>query len=183
MDNTQDIDLIQGCIDKNPIAQRLLYDTYVQSMYNTVYRYTCNHEDTKDILQTAFTKVYSSLDRFEPTKGNLHSWMRKIHINSALDFIKKKNVYFKNVKDFHQSRDWNDKILSELETEYIYNFIAELDLRDRTIFNLYLIEGYSYKEIASILDINPNSCRVYVSRIRNTLQQRINEYYLRLNEA
>lgn len=166
-------ELVKACLKCNPKAQRALYDKYVTAMYNTVYRYTFNHHDTQDILQNGFSRVFRHLESYDQTKGNLLGWIRRIHIHCALDFLKKKQMSFQDVGDIALISDGHSIAYEKLEAEYILKFIEELNPRDRVIFNMFHIEGYSHDEIAEMLSININSSRVYLARARKVLREKI----------
>lgn len=178
-----DLELVSACLNHKPAAQRALYDKYVKAMYNTVYRYTCNHQDTQDILQHGFTKVFKHLSNFDEEKGNLLYWIRKIHIHCALNFLKKKQISFKDLSEIPLPDDNNSNALEKMEAEYLLKFIEELNPRDRVIFNMFHIEGYSHEEIASLLSININSSRVYLARAKNILREKITAYNRHLSPA
>lgn len=174
-------DLLDACLKHNRKAQRALYDQYVKAMFNTVYRYTCNYHDTQDVLQEGFSRVFRYLKNFDSEKGNLLSWMRKIHIRCALDFLKQKELNLMgNVEEISFLMPSDPDILDKLDAASILTFIEELDSKDRVIFNLFHIEGYRHEEIAEMLSININSSRVYLSRARKKLQERIMKYHQHL---
>lgn len=168
-----DIELVSACLKHKPAAQRALYDKYVKAMYNTVYRYTCNHHDTQDILQHGFTKVFKHLPKFDEEKGSLLYWVRKIHIHCALDYLKKKQLAFEDISEIPLQADNYPNAMENMEAEYLLKFIEELNPRDRIIFNMFHVEGYSHEEIASLLSINVNSSRVYLARAKNILRGKI----------
>ena len=173
--------LVVACLKRKPAAQRALYDKFVQAMYNTVYRYTGNHHDTQDILQNGFSKVFKHLQKYNEDKGDLLTWIRTIHIRCALDFLKSKHVFFEEISDITPMPTIHLKELENLEAEYILKFIEELSPRDRIIFNMHHIEGYSHEEIAKQLAINVNSSRVYLARARKVLRAKITAYQGRLS--
>ncbi len=176
-----DKELVESCLRCEPAAQRALYDKYVLAMYNTVYRYTCNHQDTQDILQNGFSRVFRHLSNYEESKGELIAWMRKIHIRCALDFLRKKQFLVEELGEAIDFMDSQPIAHEKLEAEYILEFIQELHPRDRVIFNMRHIEGYSHEEIAELLSININSSRVYLARAKKTLRERITAYQARLS--
>lgn len=175
-----DRDLVEGCIQRIPAAQRALFDRYVRAMYNTVYRYTCNYHDTQDILQEGFSKVFKYLKNFDESKGTLLSWVRKIHIRCALDHLKEKQVMVDDIETTSFVPNINPTSIASLEASYILKFIEELNPRDRLIFNMYHIEGYTHKEISELLSINENSSRVYLARTRKLLREKITAHNKRL---
>jgi RNA polymerase sigma factor (sigma-70 family) len=173
--------LVAACLKGKSSAQRALYDKFVQAMYNTVYRYTFNHHDTQDILQIGFTKVFRHLKKFDPRKGDLLSWIRKIHIHCALDFLQQKKVQFEEISELSTLTAVYAVEVEELDTDYILAFIEQLTPRDRIIFNMYQIEGYSHEEIAEALSININSSRVYLARAKKILRDKIMAYQGRIS--
>ena len=176
-----DKELVRACLKGDSSAQWELYNTYVQTMYNTVYRYTCNHQDSQDILQNGFTRVFRHLTKFDEKRGNLLGWIRKIHIRCALDFLKKKQFFSEEIEAHAHIVDTQPTAWEELEAEYILKLIEELNPRDRVIFNLRHIEGYSHEEIATLLSINVNSSRVYLARAKKILREKIMAYEVRLS--
>jgi RNA polymerase sigma factor (sigma-70 family) len=165
--------IVKGCKDSEPLAQKALYDKYVQAMYNTAYRYTMNHQDTQDVLQNAFEKVFRYIHKFDIEKGTLLSWMRKINIRCALDFLKKQKVYFDDIQEMDIKNVTYSLAYEEMEAAYILALINDLDPVHRAIFNLHQIEGYSHEEISQMLSINTNSSRVYLARVKQTLREKI----------
>jgi len=176
-----DQELVSACLKCKPAAQRKLYDQYVQAMYNTVYRYTCNHHDTQDILQEGFTRVFKHLNTYDEQKGDLLAWIRKIHIRCALDHLKKRRICFEDLDEANPLPDLYLATYDHLEAEYILQLIEELNPRDRMIFNLYHIEGYRHEEIAELLSININSSRVYLARAKKILRERIAVHQARIS--
>ena len=169
---TTDKALVKACARCNQRAQRQLYEQYVDVMYNTVYRYCFKAEATEDILQIAFAKVFRAIDQYDAQKGSLKAWIRRICINTATDVLKKEAKW-----ETHWDDQWDviDQrgAYDEFEAEYLLQLIAALPKELRTIFNLYEIEGYSHEEIAQLMEINVNTCRVYLSRAKQKLRKAI----------
>lgn len=176
-----DRELVSACLKCKPAAQRALYDQYVQAMYNTVYRYTCDHHDTQDILQEGFTRVFKHLKQYDEQKGDLLAWVRKIHIRCALDHLKKNRICFEDLDEANPLPAPYSVTYDHLEAEYILQLIEELNPRERMIFNLYHIEGYRHEEIAELLSININSSRVYLARAKKLLRERIMAHQSRIS--
>jgi len=167
-----DQQLAAACARHDQRAQYLLYDRYVDAMYNTAYRYCFNKEVTEDILQITFTKAFAAIKQYDAEKGNLKSWLRRICINTTMDVLKKEAKW-----ETHWDGDWDivdEKInFNRYEAEFILQLIESLPEEQRTIFNLYEIEGYAHEEIAEMIGINVNSCRVYLSRAKKKLRKAI----------
>lgn len=145
-------------------------------MYASVFKYTLSKENTEDILQNAFTKVFKYLPSFNSNKGSLQAWVRRICISSAIDFIKKQNVKFENLEDLNADLQIEDLNLQYYDVDYILQMVAELNYKQRTIFNLYVIEGYSHKEIAQLLGIKEHSSKVELSRAKKQLRTHLSSF-------
>lgn len=168
-----DLALVKACIKCAPKAQRKLYDLHIDIMYNTVFRYTYNRQDTEDILQIAFTRVFKYIKNYDSKKGSLKNWIRKICVRCTLDFLKKKSLVFLPIEESLNLYSENDLVINELETDYILSLIERLPDHYRIIFNMHEVEGYTHQEIANELNINTHSCRVYLARAKKQLKQSI----------
>ncbi|MBN1182330.1 MAG: sigma-70 family RNA polymerase sigma factor [Bacteroidales bacterium] len=160
--------LIKGCIRKNPIAQRYLFDKYYQLMYHTAMRYLANHHDTEDVLANAFIRVFNNLINYEfRGEGSLEKWIKTIVINESLRFFQKKKpiAYQEDFHDDNESTSYSETI-QEIDTELIYQIIENMPEGYRTVFNLFAIEGYSHQEIAEMLSINVNTSKSQLSKAR-----------------
>jgi RNA polymerase sigma factor (sigma-70 family) len=164
--------LAKACARLDERAQRLLYERFVESMYNTAYRYCFDQQLAEDILQVTFTKVFHNIKKYDPAKGSLKAWIRKICINTATDLIKKEVKWESNWDSEWEVIDEKSNF-HHLEAEYLLQLIVSLPYEMRTIFNMYEIEGYSHDEIAEMLGINVNSCRVYLPRAKKRLRKEI----------
>ena len=167
-----DQSLADACARNNQRAQRLLYDGYVDVLYHTAYRYCFHREQVEDILQITFSKAFAAIGRFDAGKASLKTWLRRICINTTMDVLKQEDKW--------ETR-WEDEVeiavpplpFDQLSVEEILRLIEGLPREQRTIFNLYEIEGYTHDEIAVMLGINVNSCRVYLSRAKKELRRAI----------
>lgn len=143
-------------------------------MFRLAYRYVDNEQDAANIVNTGFYKIFSNINRFiYRNEMSLIVWMKKIITNEALFFLRQRFTY-------HEIEDIQSEILysedapdNNLMLEDYYRLIRELPHDLRTVFNLFAIEGYSHKEIAELLDIKEASSRVYLSRARKILQEKL----------
>lgn len=167
-----DQSLADACARNDQRAQRLLYDRYVDVLYHTAYRYSFHREQTEDILQITFTKAFAAIGRFDEQKASLKTWLRRICINTTMDVLKKEAKWETLLPENADLLASNPPI-DYLETDAILKLIEALPKEQRAIFNLYEIEGYAHEEIALLLGINVNSCRVYLSRAKKELRKAI----------
>jgi RNA polymerase sigma-70 factor (ECF subfamily) len=171
--------IIEGCRERNPLAQKELYETFRAKMYGVCLRYAGNYDDAQDILQDGFLKVFEKIDQFG-FKGAFEGWIRRIMVNTALE----------RFRSNQQVININDNI-REIENEQQHDFTAEIDARElvrmvqelspkyRVVFNLYAIEGYTHKEIGDMLGITEGTSKSNLSRARDILQEKVNRMYLK----
>ena len=158
-----DNELIHGCRQSNRLAQKCLYERFFGKMFGIAMRYTTNQEEALDILNNSFLKVFTSLDKYEDN-NNLAGWIAKIVFNTAIDFVRR-NTKYRQVMDFNVENDSpvsNDS-MDNLQVEDLYRLIQKLPAASRTVFNLYVIDGYKHKDISEMLEISVgttvNDCR------------------------
>ena len=158
-------------------AMRILYCRNIRYLSAVCSRYIYEEEDTKDVLQDAFLKIFASIKSFEYRgEGSLKGWMTKITLNETLTFIKNNS----RLRFVELKQEEIDKI-EEPNTEgippaVIHSMIRELPDGYRTIFNLYVIEGKSHKEIAELLGIKPDSSASQLHRAKAMLAEKIKKY-------
>jgi len=174
--NQTDIQLVEGCRAGQRLAQRQLYQRYYGRMLGIAMRYTSNKEDATDILNKAFLKVFQSVDQYQE-KGTLGAWIARIVFTTAIDFVRSRTHYLK-VMDFNVEKDVEiePSAIEQLETEDLFKTIQELPKETRTVFSLYVIDGYKHREIAELLDINENTSKWHLARAKKILQKRLKNY-------
>ena len=168
-----DNELIQGCRQTNRLAQKFLYERFFGKMFGIAMRYTQNQEEALEILNNAFLKVFTSLDKYEDN-NNLAGWIAKIVFNTAIDHVRR-NTKYKQVMDFNVENDasvGNDS-LGNLQAEDLYRLIQKLPTSSRTVFNLYVVDGYKHKEISEMLNISVGTSKWHLANARKELQEMI----------
>jgi len=165
--------LVNKCLEKDTLAQKQLFDYYSRRMMGVCLRYTRDSEEAQDVLQMGFIKVFEKLDMYNH-KGSLEGWIRKIIVNTALDNIRKNKKLMNNVEiekvDF-QLHNNNENALDELSAQDLLKVIQSMPTGFKTVFNMYVIEGYSHKEIAEELNISVSTSKSQFSRARAYLQK------------
>lgn len=163
-------DLIQACIKQEKWAQKELYESFYASMLPVCIRYARNNNDAKDILHEGFIKVFRNITKYKPGT-NLHSWIKRIMINTAID------TYRKNVKRRTEDIDkvYNisssePDVHSQMNAAEIMKALSALTPAYRMVFNLYVIEGYSHREIGKELSITESTSRSNLVKARNKLK-------------
>ncbi|HET7119358.1 MAG TPA: sigma-70 family RNA polymerase sigma factor [Hanamia sp.] len=164
--------ILQGCLDNLPSAEEALYNLYSPRMLGVCYRYAKSREDAEDMLQEGFIKVYSQIHQFKGD-GSLEGWIRKIVVHTCINALKK-NKKFSDSVDlvFASTIQINDSnIPSMLQAKQVVECIRLLPVGYRTVLNLYAIEGFSHREISSILEIEESTSRSQYTRAKSMLEE------------
>jgi RNA polymerase sigma factor (sigma-70 family) len=163
-------DLIQGSINGDRRTQELLYRTYSPKMFGVCLRYSGNNDDAQDILQDGFVKVFRNLPRFR-AEGSFEGWMRRIFVNTAIEHYRKKvnlQPVNENQETTIETSDWS--ALDRLAVKDILQAVQELSPGYRTVFNLYVIEGYTHRDIAEMMGISEGTSKSQLARAKAILQ-------------
>lgn len=165
--------LLEACRKGDRQGQKQLYDRFAGEMYVVCLRYSKNEDEAKDILQEAFIKIFRSISTFRG-ESKLYHWIKRIVINTALNQQRNKHhlVAITDIKAGHSVTD-GDYTISHYNWKDLMNMVQELPQGCRVIFNLYAIEGYNHREIASMLEISEGTSKSQFSRARQLLQERI----------
>jgi len=178
-----DQELIQGCRNADRMAQKCLYERYAGKMFGIAMRYTKHQEEALEILNSAFLKVFTSLQKYED-QNNLGGWIAKIVFNTAIDFVRQ-HVKYKQVMDFETKHEapLHNEGLQQLQAEDLYNLIQQLPAASRTVFCLYVIEGYKHKEVAELLGITEGTSKWHLAYARQELQRLLQQQQKRESKS
>jgi len=146
-------------------------------MYAVCLRYSNNSEDAQDLLQEGFIKVYRNLHRFR-AEGSFEGWVRRVFVNSSIEHFRKKSIQLANVSEKEEGNIENSDIsaLDTLAEKDLIALIQELSPGYRTVFNLYVVEGYSHREIGEELGISEGTSKSQLARARGILQKKVAQY-------
>ncbi len=164
----------------HPSASKALYTAYVGYLTGVCSRYLPESDDVKDVLQDTFLKIFSAMHSFEYRgAGSLRAWLTKIVVNEALKFIKQH--YRHDLVALSEETEKIEILTEEPEIktiplEILHRMICELPPGYRTVFNLYVFENKSHKEIASLLNIKEASSASQFHRAKAILAERIKQY-------
>lgn len=160
-------------------AMKQLYCQYAGYLTAVCSRYIIDEEDVKDILQDSFIKIFTSIDQFEYRDvGSLKAWITRIVVNESLKFLKQ-HEKISNIQDDGEIPDVaeeNDPDTENVPAAVIQELIRKLPSGYRAVFNLYVFEEKSHKEIAEILNIKEDTSASQLHRAKNMLAKQINEY-------
>lgn len=169
---------IELCKKGNRTAQKAIYDRLASRMFPVCIRYVGDRTVAEDILQEGFITLFSKIDTYKGD-GSFEGWARKIFVNTALMYLRK-NDALKMSDEIENARYLSSDTVTAAQNigyKELMKLIKELPPGFRTVFNMYVVEGYSHKEIGDMLNISETTSRTQLSRARVWLQNKIKELY------
>ena len=179
MENNKELKIVvEGCVKGKRKHQKKLFELFYGKMMGVCLRYAKNNDEAKDMVQNGFIKVYAKLDIFN-FSGSLEGWIRRIMVNTAIDHIRKNknnpfsiedDARFKNLEEdipFDLEENENE---TKLKAEQAISAISKLSPAYKTVFNLYVIEGYTHKEIADYLNISEGTSKSNLAKAKQKLR-------------
>jgi len=172
-------EIIDGCRKNIRMFQELLYKAYYDLFMKICVRYAKNMEDAEQLVNDGFLRVYKHIDGFK-NNGSFEGWMKRIVINNCLDYLKCRQLKESRLQApndvIHYENTYNvsdGEALSKLAFKELLHMIQTLPTISKTIFNLYVFDGYSHKEIATLMSITSATSSWHVHHARQLLQKKI----------
>ncbi|MEI9942673.1 MAG: RNA polymerase sigma factor [Chitinophagaceae bacterium] len=173
---TPESDLIRGCLAGDRRMQEELYSRFSPRMYAVCLRYAGNAEEAEDILQESFIKVFRKLDTFR-SEGSFEGWIRRVFVNTAIEHFRRKRYLQPVTEKEENTMEGNYlSVLDTLAERDIMELVQELSPGYRTVFNMYVVEGYTHKEIGDMLGISEGTSKSQLSRAKVILQDMVKKY-------
>lgn len=167
-------DLINACRQRDRRAQQALYDRFAPNMFGVCKRYVKTQEDAEDVLIEAFFKVLTNIEQYKG-EGSFEGWIRRIVVNESLMALRKRVNFSQMLELTEVDIPVTTSALQDLVARDILNLIDILPIGYRTVFNLYVLEGYKHREIAQIMAISINTSKSQLilakKRLKNLLEQ------------
>ena len=175
--------LINRCKKNDIKAQSEIYQLYAGKLFALSLKYSKNYEEAQDNLQNGFITIFNKISQYN-FKGSFEGWLKKIVINTVLQTYRQKSVLSLITEDVPEEAEIEIED-DELSLDYLLSIVQDLPTRYRLVFNLYVLDDYSHKEIAEILGISEGTSKSNLSRARVILKNRIAEdkAALKKNEA
>lgn len=165
--------VVQGCVEGNPTAQRILYESNYNQLLGVCMRYVSEKAEAEDVLHDSFIIIFDKISSYQ-YKSKIISWMTRIVINQALAYLRKKKKlridYNTNPEELDQPEITREE-LQPFSTSQVFHFLDQLPIGYRTVLSLYSIDGLSHKEIANHLSISESSSRSQLTRARKALRE------------
>ncbi len=173
-------DLSKECARGNNQARRILYERYGGGLMAICLRYLGEREVAEDILHDGFIRIFQSISTFTyQGEGSLKAWMSRVMVNEALGYLRKHTAQVQQevlMEEIPDVPDADDGPLSDVPQAVMMRLIGELPEGYRTVFNLYVFEEKSHKEIAATLGITEHTSSSQFYRAKTLLMKKINEY-------
>jgi RNA polymerase sigma-70 factor (ECF subfamily) len=166
-------EIITGCIKKNAVCQRLLFDQYSRKLMTVCLRYAGTTPDAEDMLQESFIKIFSAIHQYR-FEGSFEGWMKRVTVSACLRKLQGAKIRYDDTSALEslQHAVHPDAIASLNEKE-LTRLISSLPDGYRVVFNLSVMEGYSHDEIAGLLKIEAVTSRSQLMKARRLLQKKI----------
>lgn len=168
--------MLRDCLLGDRKAQKKLFEQHYSKMLGVCYRYAVDEDQAKDFVQMGFIKVFKKLSAYNG-KGSLEGWIRRIIVNNCIDTIRKekKNRFIADGDDYIAEKaevmeEDDAPMESGLKPENVIAALQDLSPAYRTVFNLYVVEGYSHKEIAEKLKISEGTSKSNLAKAKRNLR-------------
>jgi RNA polymerase sigma-70 factor (ECF subfamily) len=183
-------EIVDGCIRGKRKFQKRLFEKYYGKMMAICYRYAKDSDEAQDMVQNGFIKVFKKLDVYN-FEGSLEGWIRRIMVNTAIDQIRKnkRNPFLiededrvQNIEEDVPFSTEEDEFYSKLKAKTAIKAISELSPAYRMVFNMYVIEGFTHKEIADYLGISEGTSKSNLAKAKQKLRAQLTLKFANLNE-
>ncbi len=172
--------LIQQCRKMQPAAQKEIYALMAKKLHYTCKRYLKKEEDIEEVLADSFYLIFTKIEQLKADEA-FESWSRRITVNQCLLSLKKNvnfNIY---IDELTNSKQIGVEDEYDIHEEDLLKLVESLPDGCKTIFNLYVIEGYAHKEIADLLKITEGTSKSQLNVAKTKLKQLVNNYYQKVN--
>lgn len=168
--------IVNACRKGDRGAQKQLYDVLSAKMFAVCIRYMGDRQDAEDVLQEGFVTLFTKIGMFSG-EGSFEGWARRIFVNTALMSLRKKDALkmsggLDSVQEMSSDRPSQ---VQDMGYKEIMRIVASLPAGYRTVFNMYVVEGYSHNDIADALGISAVTSRSQLQRARMLLQEKIRD--------
>lgn len=169
--------LIENCKINDTKAQGELYKLFSSKLFSICLKYSRNYAEAEDNLQDAFLTIFNKIGQYKH-KGSFEGWIKRITVNTVLQRYRNDKVF-----DIVNENNIEDEIIEvdddeNFSLDFLLQIIQKLPDRYRLVFNLYVLDGYSHKDIAEMLNINVGTSKSNLARARQILKQNIKDYKL-----
>ena len=182
--------LIEQCLIGDNSAQNELFKAVYGKMSAVCMRYANNSEEAKDMFQTGMIKVFKNLKRYN-FKGNFEGWIRRIIVNNAIDYLRKnknifnkfeENILYEKLDEKYLIQEEDEDNFPNISTKKIIEYIQKLSPAYRTVFNLFVIEDKTHKEIAKCLNISEGTSKSNLTKAKIKLKKLLKQELIKIEK-
>lgn len=176
-------EIVKGCLKNNKESQKALYEHYYSSMFGVCLRYAKNTDEAKEMVHEGFAGVFNDLKNHKPSEP-LDSWVKNVMIHACIEYLRK-NKGNMIVSTVHANKDesqalksdiiTDEQMLARADKETILKALQELAPAYRKVYNLNVIDGYSHKKIAEMLDIGEETSELTLNKAKFSLQKNLKQ--------
>lgn len=169
--------LIDGCLKNDESSQYEFYKTYYSLMKSITMRYAASTDEAEDMLNEGFLKIFQNLQTYDFT-GSFTAWMKTVMTHTAIDYVRKYKSYtsyvdMDSISEYQIESYHHNEAVAKMNLDDLLVLIQKLPPMSRMVFNLYIMEGYSHKEIAKMLNIKEGTSHWHLNYAKNTLKENI----------
>lgn len=156
-----------------------MYEQHESYWFRICLRYGRNRTDAQDIFQEGVGKVFQVLDQFDEARGSFEAWSNRVIVNEALKYLKKNQwqASFEELENIEPEVEWPLEEGPDISAKALTQMIQQLPFGYRVVFNMYEIEGYTHREIATYLGISVGTSKSQLSKAKRTLQQQLKQLF------
>jgi len=171
--------IIKGCRKRQRKSQKELYKKFYAYGMSITLRYADSREQAAEVLNDAFMKVFTNIEKYDPDRP-FKPWLRQIIVNTAINQYHKnqKKLQKTDLQSINHKPARNQEVLSGMSYDEIIEMVQELTPAYRTVFNLYVIEGFKHKEIADMLDIAVGTSKSNLAKAKKNLQSIVEKNFI-----
>ena len=170
--------VIRACLKQDKNAQKIIYETFYPLMLAILRRYIKDEEEALDVLNQGYMKIFRKIDQYH-FENSFEGWCKRIIINTALDHLRS-NKRYRDVFSFDAiipaHKVYNDG-MNNLSFDELMGVIEEISPVSKAVFNLFVIDSFSHKEIADKFNISVGTSKWHLSSARRQIQARLKEVY------
>ena len=163
--------LIRNCQQQERKAQEQLYRIFAAKLFGVCLKYSDNYQQAEDNLQDGFVTIFEKISQFKD-QGSFEGWMKRILINTCLQKYRQQKLY-EITNEEHLQQEEIEIETEELSVDFLLECVQSLPDRYRQVFNLYVMDDYSHKEIATFLNISEGTSKSNLARARKALKDKI----------
>jgi RNA polymerase sigma-70 factor (ECF subfamily) len=169
-------EILDGCLKNRGSAQKALYERFYGFSKSIAMRYASGSDEVEEMMNDGFLKIFSKLELYDRSQS-FEAWFKTVMVRTSIDYYRKNHsrVAMVDIDDIHYL-SYDDHLLERLSAEEILDLMQHLPPAYKTVFSLFIVDGYSHAEIGEMLGINEGTSRSNLSKARVKMQELIKKY-------